>query len=59
LNFAAAPQAEEIVKSKALFPNNNKSQMEYKNADGKVLYIINLAYFYDGDYLTSATVSLV
>ncbi|SFR57395.1 hypothetical protein [Maribacter stanieri] len=59
LNFAAAPQAEEIVRAKALFPNNNPSQIVYKNAEGEIEYTINLSYTYDGDYPTAATVSSV
>lgn len=57
LNFAAAPQAEEIVRAKALFPNNNPSQIVYKNAEGEIEHTINLSYTYDGDYPTAATVS--
>tara|TARA_R110001606_G_C15276041_1_gene640027 strand:- start:141 stop:902 length:762 start_codon:yes stop_codon:yes gene_type:complete len=59
LNFAAAPQAEEILRAKALFPNNNPSQIVYKNAEGEIEYTINLSYTYDGDYPTAATVSSV
>ncbi|WP_116771541.1 hypothetical protein [Maribacter litoralis] len=59
LNFAAAPQAEEIVRAKALFPNNNPSQVLYKNEEGKIEYTINMSYTYDGDYPTTATVSTV
>lgn len=59
LNFAVAPQPEEIVKAKALFPNNNPSQIIYKDENGEVLNSINLAYTYDGDYPTSATVTSV
>lgn len=59
LNFSMAPQPEEIVKAKALFPNNNLSQIIYKDENGEVEYTINLAYTYDGDYPTSATVSSV
>ncbi|MGJ8715265.1 MAG: hypothetical protein ACSHXG_09200 [Maribacter stanieri] len=59
LNFAVAPQAEEIVRAKALFPNNNPSQIVYKNAEGEIEYTINLSYTYDGDYPTAATVSSV
>ncbi|MEP2056522.1 MAG: hypothetical protein ABJJ05_01865 [Maribacter litoralis] len=59
LNFAAAPQAEEIVRAKALFPNNNPSQVLYKNEDGEIEYTINMSYTYDGDYPTTATVSTV
>lgn len=59
LNFAAAPQAEEIVRAKALFPNNNPSQVLYKNEEGEIEYTINMSYTYDGDYPTTATVSTV
>ncbi|MEH6514238.1 MAG: hypothetical protein V7734_14180 [Maribacter arcticus] len=59
LNFAMAPQAEEIVKAKVLFPNNNPSQIIYKDENGEILYTINMAYTYDGDYPTSATVTSV
>ena len=59
LNFAAAPQAEEIVRAKALFPNNNLSQVLYKNEEGEIEYTINMSYTYDGDYPTTATVSTV
>ncbi|TLP79137.1 hypothetical protein [Maribacter sp. ACAM166] len=59
LNFAAALQPEEIVKAKVLFPNNNLSQITYKNEDGEVEHSINLAYTYDGDYPTSATVTSI
>ncbi|WP_396632760.1 hypothetical protein [Maribacter sp. R86514] len=57
LNFAEAPQAEEIVRAKALFPNNNPSQVVYKNEEGEIEYTINMSYTYDGDYPTAATVS--
>lgn len=59
LNFAMAPQPVEIKRAKALFPNNNPSQIIYKDENGEVLYSINLAYTYDGDYPTSATVTSV
>ncbi|VXB47547.1 hypothetical protein [Maribacter litoralis] len=59
LNFAPAPQAEEIVRAKALFPNNNPSQVLYKNEEGEIEYTINMSYTYDGDYPTTATVSTV
>lgn len=59
LNFAAAPQVEEIVRAKALFPNNNPSQVVYKNEEGEIEYTINMSYTYDGDYPTAATVSTV
>lgn len=59
LNFAAAPQAEEIVRAKVLFPNNNPSQVLYKNEEGEIEYTINMSYTYDGDYPTTATVSTV
>ncbi|WP_036150761.1 hypothetical protein [Maribacter forsetii] len=57
LNFADAPQAEEIIRAKALFPNNNPSQVVYKNEEGEIEYTINMSYTYDGDYPTAATVS--
>ncbi|SIQ02144.1 hypothetical protein [Maribacter ulvicola] len=59
LNFASAPQAEEIVRAKALFPNNNPAQIVYKNEEGEIEYTINMSYTYDGDYPTAATVSTV
>ena len=59
LNFALAPQADEIVKAGMLFPNNNPSQIIYKDENGEVQYSINMAYTYDGDYPTSATVTSV
>jgi hypothetical protein len=59
LNFSLTPQPAEIVKAKALFPNNNTSQIVYKDENGEVVYIINLAYTYDGDYPTSATVTSI
>ncbi|MEP3382682.1 MAG: hypothetical protein ABJO28_18995, partial [Maribacter dokdonensis] len=55
LNFAAAPHSEEIVRAKALFPNNNPSQVLYKNEEGEIEYTINMSYTYDGDYPTTAT----
>ena len=59
LNFAALPQPQEILKAKALFPNNNPSQVVYKDEEGKVVHTINMSYTYDGDYPKSATVSSV
>ncbi|CAM4234339.1 hypothetical protein ZORO111903_09045 [Zobellia roscoffensis] len=59
LNFAVAPQPQEILKAKALFPNNNPSQVVYKNEEGEIEYTINMSYTYDGDYPTTATVSSV
>ncbi|WP_047246931.1 hypothetical protein [Maribacter thermophilus] len=56
-NFNIAPQSQDIVKAKALFPNNNPSQIIYKNEEGEVEYVVNISYVYDGDYPTSATVT--
>ncbi|SHI46845.1 hypothetical protein [Pseudozobellia thermophila] len=57
LNFSIAPQSQDIVKAKALFFNNNPSQIIYKNEEGEVEYVVNISYVYDGDYPTSATVT--
>lgn len=54
-NFSMAPQAPELVRAKALFPNNNPSQLVYRNEAGEIVHAINFDYAYDGDYPTSGT----
>ncbi len=50
-----SPQAPRLVKAKTLFPNNNPSQMVYKNEMGEIVHVINFDYVYDGDHPTSGT----
>lgn len=54
-NLSMTPQAPELVRAKALFPNNNPSQLAYKNEAGELVHVINFDYAYEGDYPTSGT----
>ncbi|MGB7394746.1 MAG: hypothetical protein WA913_10160 [Pricia sp.] len=58
LNFAMQPQAQEIVKARALLPNNNISEITYKDEEGTVVSEITTDYSYDeDDYPTQVTVT--
>ncbi|MDT7827636.1 hypothetical protein RQM65_03015 [Pricia sp. S334] len=49
LNFNMQPQAKEMLKAKALLPNNNLSKITYKNEEGEVEHEIDTIYTYDAD----------
>lgn len=59
-NFNPNPQSEDIVIARTLFPNNNPSQVTYKDEEGYIVFSTTINYVYDEDnYPTSATITYV
>ncbi|EAR16464.1 hypothetical protein [Robiginitalea biformata] len=56
LNFGMAPQPEELIRARLLFPLNNPSQLVYRDEAGEIVHTVNVDYNYEGDYPTSATI---
>lgn len=59
-NFNPNPQSEDIVMARTLLPNNNPSQVTYKDEEGNIVFSATVNYLYDEDnYPTSAIITFV